>query len=94
MSISIAGRIVTVGDPLYNTAMRAWGTVSGYDGLSAVLTITGNDGASRTLYVQQGGYVNNLRVIYWHEPLVLDLPFQNITKYQQVLNSLVTEFPS
>jgi hypothetical protein len=92
--ISVAGREVKIGDPLYHIGLRAWGTVTGSDVGSAILTITGANDQSRSLYFTAGGMVNGKRVIYWHEPLVLDVPYQNIGKYQAILNALVQEFPS
>lgn len=92
--IVIAGRTVQLNDPLYHTGFRAWGTVIGFESGSAKLNIVGANGLPRVLYVQNGGLVNNVRVVYWHQPLTLDLPVQNITKYQAVLDALVTEFSS
>ena len=43
-------------------------------------------------FYPNGGIVNNVRVVYWHAPLVLDLPTADITKYQTLLNALVTAF--
>lgn len=94
MSITVAGREVFVGDPLYHIGFKAWGVVSGYDTGSAKLELTGSGGQQRTLYVQQGGRVNGVRVIYWHEPILLDLPFQNVSKYQRLLDAIVAEMPS
>lgn len=90
--IVIAGRTVLLNDVLYHTGFRAWGTVIGFDTGSAKLNIVGANGQARVIYVQTGGLVNGVRAVYWHEPLVLDLPFQNITKYQTVLNAVVAEF--
>lgn len=92
MSIVIAGREVQLGNPLYHTGFKAWGTVTAFDIGSAKLAIIGANGLPRTLYVQTGGLVNGVRVIYWHEPLAFDLPMQNVDKYQNLLNALVTEF--
>jgi hypothetical protein len=94
MSITIAGRHVLLDDPLYHTGFQAWGLVTGFDGGSAKLEINGANGQARTLYVQQGGRINGVRVIYWHEPIRLDLAFQNVTKYQRLLDNIVAEFPS
>lgn len=91
MSITIAGRLVKQGDPLYHTAFQAWGTVVGFDGGSAKLQLAGANGQTRILYVQQGGRVNGVRTVYWHEPLQLDLPQQDVTKYQRLLDNLVAE---
>lgn len=91
--IVIAGRQVALGDPLYNTALQAWGTVDRFDSGAAVLRITGANGRPRELFVQQGGFVNGVRVIYWHEPIVLDRPYQNISKFQRLLDAIVEEMP-
>lgn len=91
--ITIAGRQVVIGDSLYNTALQAWGVVTRFDSGSVVLQITGANGRPRNLYVQQGGFVNGVRVIYWHEPLVLDRPYQNVGKYQRLLDAIVEEMP-
>lgn len=91
--ITIAGRQVNIGDPLYHLPYMSWGTVIGYDSSgTAKLQLTGGNGSQRTLYVQQGGKVNNVRVIYWHAPLVLDLPRQDVGSYQRTLDKMVQEF--
>lgn len=89
MSISIAGRSVKVGDTLYHVGYRTWGTVNRYDTGAAVLRIVGANGDTRDIYVTEGGIVGNARQVYWHELLDLDLPYQNIQKFQQVLDKLV-----
>jgi hypothetical protein len=94
MSITIAGRHVLLGDPLYHTGFKAWGTVVGFDGGSAKVQITGANSQPRVIFVQQGGRINGVRVMYWHEPLHLDLPFQNIDKYQRLIDHIIAEFPS
>jgi hypothetical protein len=92
--IVIAGRTVALNDVLYDTKFKAWGTVVGFDVGAAKLSIVGGNGVPRIIYVQAGGLVNGTRTVYWHEPLVLDLPVQNITKYQNVLNAIIAEFGS
>lgn len=92
MSIVIAGRTVQQGDPLYHTAFKAWGTVVGFEVGSAKLEIIGGNGQPRILYVQNGGMSNAVRAVYWHEPIALDLPIQNIGAYQAVVDALVSNF--
>ena len=93
MSIVIAGRQVEVGNSLYHTGFKAWGVVTGFDPSGpALLELAASNNQTATLYVQNGGIVNNVRVVYWHAPLVLDLPTADITKYQTLLNALVTAF--
>lgn len=91
MSVVIAGRPVVLNDPLYHTAFKAWGTVIGFDLGSAKLQLIGANGQPRLVYVQTGGIVNGNRVVYWHAPLVLDLPVQNVDKYQRLLDALIAE---
>lgn len=93
MSVIITGRTVVVNDALYHIGFRTWGVVEGFDTGAAKLRIQGQNGQTRLLYVQNNGIVNGNRVVYWHEPLVLDVPYQNITKYQAILNAVVGEFP-
>jgi len=94
MSVIIRGRTVKVNDPLYHIGFRTWGIVEGFDVGSAKLRIQGSNNQSRIVYVQNGGLVNGNRVIYWHEPLVLDVPYQNVSKYQAILDAVVGEFPT
>lgn len=93
MSISIAGRAVKVGDSLYHSGFRTWGIVQRFDTNAAVLRITGANGDTRDLFVVEGGIVGSVRQVYWHEPLQLDRPYQNIQKFQRILDNIVEEWP-
>lgn len=85
--IRIAGRTVNINDRLYHVGFQAWGTVTKYDDGSIELTIQGrSEGNYRRLLVTAGGLVNGKREVYWHKPLVLDLPFSDINKLQQVVD--------
>lgn len=87
MAVIIAGREVKIGDTLYHVAFQAWGTVQRFDTNSAVLRLTlGNE-----VFVASGGVTNGKRQVYWHQPLVLDLPVSNVSKYQEVLDYLLTK---
>lgn len=92
MSVVIAGRTVRKDDTLYHTGFKCWGKVIGFDGGSAKISICGANGRERILHVQTGGKVNGKRCMYWHEPLKLDAPYQNIQKLQRVVDALVMEF--
>lgn len=89
--ISIAGRTVPVGTPLYNTTMRAWGIVNSYDGSVAILRFALPNDRYRDVRITDGGFSQGIRVAYWHPPLVLDLPVNSVAKYQHVINTLVQE---
>ena len=89
--ISIAGRIVPVGTPLYNTTMRAWGIVHSYDGPVAILRFSLPNDRHRDVRITEGGFSQGVRVAYWHVPLVLDLPTNSVVRYQHVIDTLVQE---
>ncbi len=91
--IKIAGRVVQLGDRLYHNGFQIWGTVSNYDDGSIELTIQGRTkGNYRKLLVTTGGLVNGKREVYWHEPIVLDLPFENISKIQRTVDHVLTHY--
>lgn len=92
MPVVIAGREVKKGDTLYHVGYRAWGTVTGFDTNAAKLRITGQGGSHRTVFVTNGGVIGDRKQVYWHEPIQLDLPVQDVTTYQRALNFLVLEF--
>lgn len=93
MSIIIAGRTVQNGDPLYHIGYHAWGVVKGFDSTGpALLEINAGGGHKRTLFVANGGLINNKRLVFWHVPLVLDLPYANVTKYQALIDTAVEQF--
>lgn len=92
MAIVIAGRIVKLNDPLYHVGWQAWGTVVGFDTNTALLRLVGAGGSERTLPVSSGGLVAGTRQVYWHEPLQLDLPMQDVTKIQRTVDFIVEEF--
>lgn len=89
-NVAIAGRLVKQGDALYHTGLKSWGQVTGFDIGSAKLRIANGD-SERIIYVTDGGMVNGIRQVYWHEPLQLDLPFQNIGKFQRIIEALIRE---
>lgn len=94
MSIVIAGRQVAVGNSLYHVGFKAWGVVKGFDPSGPALLELTAGSQTVTLFVQNGGIINGVRQVYWHAPLVLDLPTPNTTKYQTLLDALVENFGS
>lgn len=88
MKAQIAGRTVQRGDQLYNTSLQLWGEVlqSEDGGASFVIEFTGiGNGNSRSYTATDGGFVNGKRVLYWHKPLELDMPFADISAYQRLI---------
>lgn len=91
MSILIAGRQVLKGDSLYHRGFESWGTVSRFDPSgSAELVIKGRGGI-RKMLVLNGGYINEKRQVFWHEPITIDLPLSNVSAVQRVVDVLAKE---
>lgn len=91
MAIVIAGRIVKLNDPLYHVGWRTWGTVVGFDTNTAKLRLVGAGGSERTVPVSNNGMVAGTRQVYWHVPLQLDLPVQDVTKAQALIDFAVLQ---
>lgn len=87
----IANRLVKIGDTLYHKSLGVWGTVSRFDRTgSAVFEI--KDGMRRReLIVQDGGLIFGKRQLYWHSPVVLDLPKQDISAIQRIVDAVASE---
>lgn len=86
MAIQIAGRQVQAGDRLYYARGQAWGTVIKVENTTGYLSLPNS---ANQLLFGQGGSVQGKRQLYWHEPLKLDLPTSDISKYQHILDALV-----
>lgn len=87
MSIRIAGRLVRKDDRLYHRGFDLWGTVVLLDDASVTVHIQGEGrGNNRRLLVTNGGLVSGVRQMYWHAPLVLDLPQADVSKYQETVD--------
>lgn len=86
MSVQVAGRVVRVGDTLYHARFQAWGKVEQIEGTSASLRIGG-----QTVRFTNEGMNAGSRQVFWHEPLFLDMPQRDISKYQRVLDKLIEE---
>ena len=92
--IRIAGRPVKIGDELYHTGKNRWGRIVRFDVNSAVLRITA-DGGDELNYIErfvtEGGVDSGKKVVYWHEPINLDLPYRDLTKVKRMLDFLMAE---
>jgi len=90
--IRIAGKRVKKGDWLYHGRAEVWGQVVGFDPTGpAIFKVTVPQHGERTLLVQNGGKINGIKVIYWHEPLNLDLPFNDLTRIRRLVDFYVKE---
>lgn len=93
MSIFIAGRAVAVGNALYHVGYQAWGVVKGFDASGpAQLELNAGGGHKMTLLVANGGLINRKRLVYWHVPLTLDMPYADVSKLQALLDTAVEHF--
>lgn len=91
--ITIAGRPVKVGDTLYHTGFQAWGTVHRLDNGSVEYHIEGKSyGNVRKLFITQGGNINGQRCVYWHEPVVLDMPKADISQVQDMVDFIQLKY--
>lgn len=90
--MNIAGRVVNMNDTLYHTAFQAWGTVIGFEGPSAKLRIIGANARERVLLVQEGGLVNGVHAVYWHQTVRLNLPTSNIDDIQALVDLAVARW--
>ena len=86
MGIKIAGREVKVGDRLYHRKFDAFGTVTRIQTRNIELEVDSSLGVRNKIYVENGGIINRRKEIYWHRPLALDYPEQDISKIQDVVN--------
>lgn len=91
MTILIAGRAIKKGDNLYHRGFETWGRVTRYDPSGSVEFVIKSHGGERKMLIQQGGIVNGRRQIFWHEPLFLDLPRQNVAPVQRVVDAIYAE---
>ena len=94
MKATIAGRTVQQGDHLYNTALQLWGEVlqSEDSGASFVVEFRGiGNGNTRTYTATDGGFINGKRVLYWHKPIELDLPFADISALQRLVDLVLVD---
>lgn len=90
--IKIAGRNVHVGDVLYHKGYGAWVRVIRYDpsGSAEVTFISKMKG--RVFMVTEGGNINGVRQLFWHEPLHLDQPTDDVSKFQKLVDLAAKEF--
>lgn len=92
MEIKIAGRRVCVGDRLYHKGWDTYGTVTGYDPSgSAWLSIVSSTGQRRTMAVTEGGKVAGVKMCYWHKGIDLDLPVEDVSAIQSIVDLFVAE---
>lgn len=83
MTIRVAGVPISLGDRLFSRRAAAWGTIVQILDSAAVLSITKGE-TTRTYTVTEGGLVAGSRDVYWHAPLELDLPKNELHKLQKI----------
>jgi hypothetical protein len=85
--ITIAGKNTTVGDELWHVGLRLWAQVTA----TGIVTINGVNDQKVKYSFTTGGVINGKKQLYWHSPLILDLPVRDISKYQRIMDALVKE---
>lgn len=84
--ITVATRKVGLGDMLYHRGYQAWVKATRYDPSGSLEVQVQNAMGNRKMLVTNGGRVNSVRQLYWHEPLNLDLPRSDISAYQSLVD--------
>lgn len=85
--MKIAGRKVQIGDRLFHIGMGLWGQAVEVDSSGSVVFEVGN----RRLLSNDGGKINGKRQLYWHEPILLDLPMNDLGPYRRILEAILRE---
>lgn len=86
MAVTVAGVTVKEGDRVYHAKYQQWVTVVRIDGPTGYVDVPS---LRQPLPFTDGGKVQGVKQLYWHEPLALDLPTSDISKYQRLVNALV-----
>lgn len=89
MGIKIAGREVKVGDRLYHRKFDTFGVVLRVQSKNAELHVSTKQGAELVFYVEDSGRINSEKVVYWHSPIELDEPYQDISHIQHAVDNMV-----
>lgn len=71
--ITVAGDQVAIGDRLFSRRMAGFGAVIAIQGTNAKLRV-GTETKYRDLWFTDGGMVQGVKDLSWHEPIALDLP--------------------
>lgn len=91
----IAGRPIKAGDVLYHKSLGVWGVVQRIDRTGSAVFEIKNGSRKRELVVQDGGRIFGKRQLYWHEPIKLDIPQQDIAAVQRIVDAVAGElYPS
>lgn len=90
--IQIAGRRVAIGDRLYHKGLGVWCRAMRHDPSGSLEVQVQNALGGRVFLITNGGMHNGQRQMYWHEPLNLDMPFDDVSKYQELLDVLAERF--
>lgn len=79
-----------VGDSLYHVRAGVWGQIVGFDPTGpAIFEVNTGDHRSRRILIQDGGKVNGIKMLKWHEPVSVDLPFSDVSRLQHLIDFLI-----
>ena len=85
--MNIAGKPVLQGNELWHIGFRQWVKVVSTSP-STIVELTGANGEKSKFVVTEGGNIAGRRQLYWHQPLVLDLPDRDVSAYQTFVDAL------
>lgn len=87
----IAGRRVRRGDKLWHYTLRRWATVieAAPDGHSLVVEVQGLGHNGKANLQAVDDTINGMKELYWHEPIKLDLPIDDVSHIQNALEVLI-----
>ena len=85
--MNIAGKPVLLGDELWHMGFRQWVRVVSVTP-STVVELVGVNGEKSKFVATEGGNIAGRRQLYWHQPLVLDLPDRDVSAYQIFVDAL------
>lgn len=83
MAIRVANYPLALGDRLYSRRAAAWGTIVQILDNAAVMSVTKGE-TTRLYTLTEGGLVAGSRDVYWHAPIALDLPKDQMYKLQKI----------
>ena len=83
----ISGKNVALGNELWHMGFRQWATVV-QDTPHVIVELTDLSGRKYSFVATEGGLISGRRQLYWHQPLVLDVPDRDISKYQSFVDTL------
>lgn len=83
----ISGKQATIGSELWHIGFRQWAVVT-QTAPDTTVELTDLSGRKYSFVATDGGLIAGRRQLYWHQPLMLDVPERDISKYQAFVDTL------